>query len=261
MPYVLVNGINVSYQIYGEGQPLLFIHGLGSCGKDWEQQISTFSEKYQVIVYDVRGSGESDKPSGPYSIQLFARDCAELLQVLGMDQVNVVGISMGAMIALQIAIDYPQLVKSLVVVNTGAELMVRNFKDLYLLWQRILIIRILGMRRLGKVLSKRLFPKPEQATLRELFVERCSQNEPYAYRETLKSLVGWSVVDGLDQIVCPTLIVAAEHDYTPLNEKEVFLAKIPEVHLEVMEDSHHAAPMEKPEEFNRLLDKFLSVHN
>ena len=260
MSSILVNGIEVEYQIFGEGEPLLLVHGLGSCGKDWELQTSVFSDRYQVIVYDVRGHGMSEKPRGPYSVPLFAKDCAALLQSLGIEQVHVVGISMGAMIALQLSIDFPHLVRSLVVVNIGAELIIRSFKDFYQFWQRLLIIRLVGMRRLGKVLSKRLFPKPEQENLRKLFVERCAQNDSRAYRDTLKGLVGWSVTDTLHQISCPTLIVAAEYDYTPLHEKQIFLEQIPNVQLAVMENAHHGAPMEKPEEFNQLLASFLSNH-
>ena len=160
MPSVQVNGIKVHYKIYGEGEPLLFIHGLGSSGRDWETQVNYFSPRYQVIVLDVRGHGSTTKPPGPYSVSLFAKDCAEMMITLGVEQAHVVGISMGAMIALQIAIEYPKLVKSLVVINTGPDLVVRTLKDVFLLWQRLLIVSLLGMRKMGEVLSKRLFPKP-----------------------------------------------------------------------------------------------------
>ena len=260
MPSAQVNGIEIVYQIFGEGQPLLLIHGLGSSGRDWERQITAFSHHYQVIVFDVRGHGNSAKPSGPYSVPLFALDCAELLKAIGVDHAHVVGISMGAMIALQLAVDFPEVVKSLVVVNTGPDLIVRSLKELILLWQRLLIVQLLGMHKMGEVLSKRLFPKPDQADLREIFVEHWAENDPRAYQETLKGLVGWSVVEKLPLIHCPTLIVAADQDYTPLETKKVFIDRIPVSQLVVIKDAHHAAPMEKPEEFNRILDTFLTTH-
>jgi 3-oxoadipate enol-lactonase len=259
MPSIQVNGIEVNYQTFGQGPPLLFIHGLGSSGRDWEYQFTPFSDDFQVIIFDVRGHGKSSKPAGPYSVPLFAKDCAAMLKVLDVEKPHVVGVSMGAMIGLQLAVDYPEMVKSLVVVNTGPDLVVRSTRDLFLLWQRLLIVRLLGVRKLGEVLSKRLFPNTEQADLRQIFVERWAENDPRAYWDTLKGLVGWSVVDDLDSIQCPTLVVAADQDYTPLDKKHIFLERIPNVQLAVIEESHHAAPVEKPEEFNLLLHEFLKA--
>lgn len=257
MPFVQVNGINISYQIFGEGQPLLFIHGLGSSGRDWEMQYAHFSKKYQVIVFDLRGHGQSDKPQGPYSVPMFAEDCAQLVRSLEIDQVHVVGISMGGMIALQMAVDFPELVNSLVVVNTGPELVVHSVNDLIQLWQRILVIRLVGMRKLGEILSKRLFPKLEQEEIREIFVQRSAENDSRAYISSLKGMVGWSVLDRLNQINCPTLIIASDNDYTPVEVKQPFLEHIPNAHLAVIRDSHHAVIVECPDEFNRILEEFL----
>jgi pimeloyl-ACP methyl ester carboxylesterase len=257
MPSIQVNGINVEYQLYGEGPPLLLIHGLGSSGRDWEMQIDAFSEHFQVIVYDVRGHGKSEKPSGRYSVPLFAKDCAEILRALGFDKVHVVGISMGGMIALQLAADCPEIVQDLVIVNSGPDLVVRSIKDLILFWQRLIIVKLLGMRKMGEVLSKRLFPKPDQGDLREIFVERWAENDPRAYNQTLKGLVGWSVVEKLSLISCPTLIVAADQDYTPLEVKSGMVEQIPNAQLVVMEGAHHAAPMEYPDQFNQILRDFL----
>jgi 3-oxoadipate enol-lactonase len=146
------------------------------------------------------------------------------------------------------------------VVNTGPDLIVRSLKDLFLLWQRLVIVRLMGMRKMGEVLSKRLFPKTEQAELRQIFVERWAENDPRAYRETMKGLVGWSVVEDLGSIRCPTLVISADQDYTPVAVKQIFVERIPNAQLAVIEDTHHAAPMEKPEEFNKLLDGFLRKH-
>jgi len=257
MPFAQINGMQMHYQIYGEGEPLLLVHGLGSSGRDWEIQYAHFAQNYQVIVFDGRGHGQSDKPPGPYSIARFAEDCAKLLKFLELEQVHVVGISMGGMIALQLAVDYPEMMKSLVVVNTGPELVVHSLNDLFQLWQRLLIIRLVGMRKLGEILSRRLFPKPEQEVLRKIFIERSAENDPRSYINSLKGMVGWSVVDCLHKITCPTLIVAADNDYTPVEEKRPFVERIPNVQLAVIEDAHHAVTVERPEEFNRIVEDFL----
>ena len=82
MTKLRVFDIDLYYEIIGQGDPIIFIHGLGSSTRDWEEQIEYFSKRYQVVVFDVRGHGKSDKPAGPYSIPLFARDTAELIKSL-----------------------------------------------------------------------------------------------------------------------------------------------------------------------------------
>jgi len=123
-----VKEIEMYYEVTGEGESLLLIHGLGSSTRDWEFQVPVFSQKYQVITIDLRGHGKSDKPKGPYSMQMFAGDIAELLKKLGIKSTHVLGISLGGGIAFQFALDYPNLVKSLMIVNAGIEIPMDSFK-------------------------------------------------------------------------------------------------------------------------------------
>ena len=249
---------DLSYEVKGEGEPLLFIHGLGSRGSAWEPQVRYFADRYQVISLDLRGHGDSGKPPGPYSIRLFAADTVGLLNKLGVGPAHVVGISMGGMTALQLAVDHPEAVRSLVVVNCGAEFVVRNLKERMQVWQRFIIVRLLGMRRMGQVLSKRVFPKPEQEALRAELVERWAENDARAYLASMRAIVGWSVADRLGDIDCPTMVVASDNDYTPVAEKQAIVDRIPRAALVVMEDARHAVTAEKPEAFNAVLDGFLA---
>jgi pimeloyl-ACP methyl ester carboxylesterase len=258
MPTLHLKDINLTYEVVGEGEPLLFIHGLGSSHGDWEAQVGFFADRYQVIVFDVRGHGESSKPAGPYSVGLFAADTVSMLNALGIGPVHAVGISMGGMIALQLALDHPEMVRSLVVVNCGAEFVVRSLKERMQVWQRFIIVRLLGMRKMGGVLSERLFPKPEQEGLRAVFVERWARNDPRAYQEAMRAIVGWSVVDRLGDIGCPTLVIASDEDYTPVEGKKAVVDQIPGAELVVIEDARHAVTAERPEQFNAVLDGFLS---
>ena len=121
MPILSCNSINIYYEIYGEGSPLLFIHGLGSSTCDWNAQTDYFSEHYKVIALDLRGHGQSDKADGEYSIPLFAEDVSCLIKKLTLKEINIVGISLGGMIAMQLSIDHPELVKSLIIVNSFSE--------------------------------------------------------------------------------------------------------------------------------------------
>jgi 3-oxoadipate enol-lactonase len=242
MPQVHVNNIDLYYQVHGSGQPVVFIHGLGSSTRDWELQVAEFSKTFKVITFDLRGHGQSDKPPGPYSMRLFASDTAGLLQALGIESAYIVGLSLGGG------------------VDSAPELIVRTFKDRWMVWQRFAIVKLLGMRKMGEVLSKRLFPKAEHANLRATFVERWAENDTRAYQEAMRAMIGWSVTDKLGSLRCPTLIVTADQDYTPVAVKEEYTKLIPGARLVVIPDSHHATPVEQPQKFNEAVIEFLKEH-
>jgi pimeloyl-ACP methyl ester carboxylesterase len=261
MPKIQSNGINLYYEIHGEGQPLLFIHGLGSSARDWEFQVTEFAKAYKVITFDLRGHGQSDKPAGSYSMSMFAADTVGLLKALGIDEPHVVGLSLGGAVAFQMAVDAALPFKSLTIVNITPELLVRSFKDQLMVWQRTGIVKLLGMRKMGEMLSKRMFIKPEQEDIRRIFVERWAENDQRSYLCAMRALVGWSVTAQIGSIRCPTLIVAADQDYSPVSVKEEYTAKIPGAQLMVIPDSRHATPVERPQEFNLVLQKFLGEHS
>jgi pimeloyl-ACP methyl ester carboxylesterase len=258
MPKILVNDLNIFYEIHGEGEILIFIHGLGSSSQDWEKQIDDFSTRYKVILVDMRGHGQTDKPSGQYSVPIFARDLAGLMDSLEIQVAHICGISMGGMIAFQMAVDYPERVKTLTVVNCGADLVPDSLQDRWNIFQRLVVFRLLSMRKIGQTLSKRLFIKPEQEDLRSVFVERWSKNNKPAYMAAMQGLVGWTVQDKLKEITCPTLVIAADQDYTPLEDKQRIVTEMRNAELVVIDDSRHATPVEHPELFNQTLNDFLA---
>jgi 3-oxoadipate enol-lactonase len=261
VPNTNVGGINLYYEVSGKGQPLLLIHGLGSSTREWEPQVREFSKAYQVITFDLRGHGQSDKPQGPYTIPLFASDTAELLKALGVGSAHVVGLSLGGGVAFQLALDFPALVRTLVIVNSGPVGFRDTPEDRLALEQRIQIVQRDGMRAMGQVLSQRLFPKPEHASLRGTFVARWAENDPRAYMEATRSLDGWDVTDKLGSIRMPALVISADQDYTPVAVKEAYTKLMPDARLVVIPDAHHATPLERPYEFNSTLLEFLSKQN
>src|SRR5262249_19585046 len=110
MPKAQVNDINVYYEVHGEGEPLLLIHGLASRGDWFKLQIPALSERFRVIIFDNRGVGETDQPEGPYSIAQMADDSLGLLDALGVESAGVFGVSMGGMIAQELVLRRPQRV-------------------------------------------------------------------------------------------------------------------------------------------------------
>ena len=153
MPTIHVNGVDLYYETHGSGEPVLLIHGLGSSTQDWEPQIPDLSKQFEVITFDVRGHGRSSKPEQRYSVKLFADDTAALIRALGIGPTHVVGISMGGMIAFQLAVDAPELLRSLVIVNSGPAMPIKTLSQRMVIWSRIAIVRIRGMRTMGKVLA------------------------------------------------------------------------------------------------------------
>lgn len=260
MPTISCNGIDLYYEVNGKGQPLLFIHGLGSSTRDWEFQVPEFSKSYQVITFDLRGQGKSGKPAGPYSIPLLASDAAALMKALGLQSAHVVGISLGGGVAIQLALNAPELVKTLVVVNSGPAMAASPADARKEIEGRVALVQQYGMRAMGEVLGPRLLPKPEHATLRQTFVDRWAENDPRAYIDTLLALADWNVLDEIKSIRCPTLVIAADQDYTPVALKEAYIRLMPDARLVVIPDSRHATPIEQPEQFNEVLKQFLAQY-
>ncbi|WP_019616374.1 alpha/beta fold hydrolase [Psychromonas ossibalaenae] len=257
MPKLHSNGINLYYEIHGAGQPLLFIHGLGSSTCDWELQIEEFSRSYQVITFDLRGHGRSDKPAGPYTMSMLAADCIGLMQGLGVEKAHVVGLSLGGCIAFQLAIDAPQLVRTLTVINAVPELVAHTFKERLEIYLRLLIVSLFGMRKTGQILSRRLFIKPQQEKLRRTFTARWAENDQQAYLAALKAMIGWSVTARLAEIDCPVLIITSDQDYTPVAVKAAYTEKLSNAQLVVIADCRHALPVEQPLLLHSALTGFL----
>jgi 3-oxoadipate enol-lactonase len=260
MPKIKSNNINLYYEMHGEGQPLVFIHGLGSSTRDWESQVPEFSKSFKVVAFDLRGHGQSDKPAGPYTMSQYSDDLAGLLRALNITSAHIVGISLGGGIAFQFAIVHPTQVKTMTIVNSAPTLgdpaQVKPEIE-----RRVGIVQQMGMRAMGQALAPALFPKPEHAALRETFIARWAENDPPAYMDATRALDGWDVTDKLGSIQIPTLVISADQDYTPVAVKEAYVKLMPDAQLVVIADAHHATPIERPQEFNAVLAQFLARHS
>jgi len=180
------------------------------------------------------------------------------LEALNIKRVNILGLSMGTATGFELAIYYPKLVKSLIAVNMSAKLSIKTFNEKKQFFLRDLIVKVLGMKKMGEFLAPRLFPFPEQEELRRKVALRWSENDKKAYLSAFHSLKNWSVEEELHKITCPTIVIASDGDYTSVEAKEDYVKKIPNGQIAIIKNSHHAVPMEKPEEFNKIVLVFLN---
>lgn len=252
------DAVDLAYGVAGQGPPLLLLHGLGSSRNDWLLQLPTFLPRFRVVAVDLRGHGGSPKPPGPYRLDHFSADVAQLLRRLDAPPAHVLGISLGGAVALQLALDFPELVRSLVLVNTAARFVSASWQQRLMGARRVANAYFSGMDQVAEQVAARLFPRPEQSALRRETVERIRHNDPAAYRATLWAIARFDVRARLGEIACPTLIVAGDEDTTvPLASKQLLAQRISHSRLEIIAHSGHATPVDQPEAFNRTVMQFL----
>lgn len=258
MSKIHVNGVDIHYEVTGQGDPLLFIHGLASSSRGWHMQVPVFSSYYRVVTFDIRGHGRSEKPLGPYGVEVFAADAIELVRSLGLSPAHVVGFSLGGMIAFQLAIDAPELVKSLVAVNCCPEGHMTTFSNGLACCKQITRVHLKGIKRKGQISVEQPLTVIDEQHVPRTVLEQLALHSKWPYVRTFVDLVGWSAVNRLDTISCPILVITSDQDYIPVSVKEWYISKIPGAKFAVIANSRHSTPKEQSCRFNAILIEFLS---
>ena len=256
MPVAELPGVRLHYEDAGEGPPLVLLHGIGASRQDWEFNVPAFARHYRVIAPDLRGFGLSER-SGNYSVATFAGDIWLLLEQLGVADFHLIGHSMGGAVALQMAVDRPQRIRRLVAADTLPSFQTNTFGKRILFAYRYLMMGVFGPQRLASAVAEKLFPNPDQQTLRDRATAGGLANDRVVYLETLKALLGWSVEGHLQRLTMPVLVLVAEHDYFPVDDAEQFCRALPNAELKIISGMHHALPLEAPEQFNQAILTFL----
>jgi pimeloyl-ACP methyl ester carboxylesterase len=238
----------------------VFLHGLGSCGEDWVLQTQFFAPRFRVIAPDLRGHGRSGKPAGPYSIALLASDVAALLDALAIESAHIAGLSLGGLVAQQLAIDDPRRVRRLTLTNTFARLFSGNVVHMTRLLRRGLISLLLPLERSAPRVAAGLFPLPHQIELRRLAAQRLADNDRQAYRASIAAIRRFDSRRDLHRVTHPTLVVTGDRDNTiPCDRQRDLAQRIRHARWEVIRDSGHATPIDQPEIYNALLASFLAA--
>jgi 3-oxoadipate enol-lactonase len=240
------------YRVRGSGENLLLIHGLGSSGADWEWQVRALERRFRVIVPDLPGSGFSSPIEGDFRIGDFAQTLWALLDHLKISHTNIAGFSFGGAVALEMALQRPDSVPRLALINTLVTYKVDHWRKWLEARVPPILIRVMGMRRAAKLAAMRLFPKAWQRPLRERATEVISRVAASTYLGMARALENWSAVDRLSHLRAKTLLIAAEHDLTPLSEK-VQMAKALGADIAVVQGSRHGTPFDSVEATNACL--------
>lgn len=256
MPRVRANDIELYYEITGSGDPLVLISGLGYGLWMWRKMIPGLAERRQVIAFDNRGAGQTDKPDGPYNVQMMAEDTAGLMDALGIQSAAVMGHSMGGFIAQQLALGRPDLVDKLILSATNfggprhvpvtaeamAVIMDRSGDPVDVVKRGIAIACAPG------------FAQAHPEVVEELIAYRLGNPVPPAQYQA-QTAVGLGLLSEeacfehrLEGVHSPTLILFGEHDkVVPPANADLLAAKLPNARVEILSNAGHIFPIEQPE--------------
>jgi pimeloyl-ACP methyl ester carboxylesterase len=258
MPTLSINSAQICYQEIGRGYPLLMLHGLGSSGDDWWFQTPAFSPHFRVIVPNLRGHKQSSPLRGPISIDTLAADVAQLLDALEIARSHVLGLSLGGAVAQLLAIHFPAKVNKLILVNTFAHLWPASPREAYTLARRVVVSKCLPPETTAKVVARDLFPRPDQAALRDEVLSRIGVNDVASYRYLVDAIRRFDSRAQLDRIAASTLLITGDRDaVVPRGCQQQLARGIRKVQWHIVRDSGHATPVDQPEEFNRVVLEFL----
>jgi 3-oxoadipate enol-lactonase len=263
MPIARVNGVELHYEEHGSGVPIVFSHGLLWSGKMFAAQVEALSSRYRCITFDFRGQGDSPRsPTVPYSMDELAVDAAALIESLGAAPCHFVGLSMGGFVGLRLALDKPQLLRSLTLIESGAHAETQFNLAKYRAMG--LFARVFGVRPLVTPVMRIMFGAsflrdPQRAELRaqqESLLRGLDVPGLLAALEavnTRRPLMG-----ELGRIKTRTLILHGEDDraIVPARARDT-AAGIAHARLHMLARAGHTSTVEEPAEVTRALAQFL----
>jgi pimeloyl-ACP methyl ester carboxylesterase len=266
MMLVTRDGIRLFYYVQGQGEPLILIRGYASAASMWYSQVPQLSETFKVITFDNRDTGNSDRVEVPYSIKDMAEDTIVLIEHLALGPVHLLGISMGGMIAQQVILNRPDLVKTLILGCTTCNSGQGLSSDPEVLELFATLPELSDEENVRRSLP--VFFAPETLTNRPDFIDEYVQKS-LAQRPPLttftrhkQAIQGFSACPELQRISCPTLILHGGEDrlIPPTNAWEIH-EKVPFSTIKIYEGLGHLFFMEGADAFNTdVRDYILNRH-
>jgi pimeloyl-ACP methyl ester carboxylesterase len=257
--FAKVNGTSLYYEMKGKGPALVLISGGGLMDRRaWDEQFDVFSKRFKVIRYDIRGIGKSARPTAPFS---HSDDLFALLKLLKIKKTHVIGLSFGGGLAIDFALDHPEMVDRIVVAASGTSTDAKSDANLQGLGMLAGIAKKDGIAKMTElVLTNTWFISSDQESHRRI-AEIYSDNHD-VFESNFPLIHLWQPTtppasDRLQTIQAPTLVLIAEKDnpaYKSISEK---LTRIPYAKTVVIAGSGHVINLDKPKEFNDVVLQFL----
>ncbi|HUK48348.1 MAG TPA: alpha/beta hydrolase [Terriglobales bacterium] len=267
MAFVGNRGANIYWDEQGTGEPILLIMGLGYPSEMWYRIRPYLSTRYRTIAFDNRGVGRSEMPPGPYSISLMASDARAVLDAAlnsAEDQsAHVFGVSMGGMIAQELALQYPQRVRSLILACTaaGGPTSVRAESEAT---QMLMARQNMSPEEAARAAIPFIYhPETSRERIEEdLSVRRPWFPKPEAYKAQLQGILAWEAYSRLPEIKAPTLVVHGECDrLVPPGNGKLISERIPGAELEIIPSASHLFMTDQPGATSGVILDFLSHQN
>lgn len=267
MPKAKVNGIELAYEVYGEGFPLVLAHGFMASKEMWDAQIGPFLERYRVVVYDVRGHGESEAlpvDDAGYTMDTLVDDQKALMDHLGIQEAYVGGLSLGGMIAVRFALKYPQMLRSLLLCDTTAGMgTIGQWAQNRPLLESL--VRSQGVAGAMRQVYAARIPAAGLPAVAELpagiiaFAQRLNQMSLDGFLGIARAAGDQeSVLDRLGEITAPTLILVGDGDFFR-GAGEEMKSRLPEARFVLITDSLHGTCLWQPEKFTAAVLDFLAA--
>jgi 3-oxoadipate enol-lactonase len=265
MAIVKVGDVELYYETYGDsGTPVVLIHGLAGDCSAWSAQIARLQEGHRVIAFDNRGAGRSSAPDYPYTTRLFADDTVALMDALGVSEpAHVIGRSMGGAIAQEIALAYPERVRSMIITASFGKLDAYGYQILENINE---IVKVQGYGLAAKVQSLFFFPPPYFNSHRDQMerFEQALANTDRPIRGYVHSTHACLVHDSLDrlgEVACPTLVMAGGQDVLCAASASRDIAeRVPGCELKIYDEASHFFLIQCFEESMRDIEEFLDRH-
>lgn len=263
MPNAQINGTTLYFEDHGTGpETIVFSHGLLWSGQMFDPQVVALRARYRCITYDHRGQGRSAVPDDGYDIDTVTDDAAALIELLGAAPCHFVGLSMGGFVGMRLALRHPELLRSLILLNTSADPEPPENIPRYRMLARI--ARWLGMRpvagRVMPILFGRAFlTDPSRAALRRSWHGRLLENDRRgATKATLGVVERDGVYEELAQIPHPTLVIAGEADVATVPAKGRRIAeRIPNARFALIPRAGHTSSIEESALVTETIRSFL----
>jgi pimeloyl-ACP methyl ester carboxylesterase len=247
--------VSLNVEVSGEGPAIIFIHGFTTTSGFWRNQVDVLAQDHKVVRFDLRGHGDSAKPRGvPYTIEAFSDDLVQLMGRLGIDDAVLVGLSMGGSIVMRTALDHPELVKALVLVDTSAAGVGEAIASSRVLSQ----IQAVGVETASSDVIEHSFAASADRSVVDWAKQEVTKAPVHVATEAIVSLGTFDVRDDLEKIGCPTIIIVGEEDeITPISLSERLNKGIAGSELVIIRGSNHFPMLEQPAVFNKALMEFL----